>query len=143
MASENYRAPSVAQSSELAEQQVGEVQGDARAKWLEVRGLAAGIVKNLEAFAASPHKAAWCGALDDSLSFADQIEKDAAAALAARQPGAQGTRQDHLLDRRNRLMNSYGNGDREDAAIDVQISEVDAELALIDQRDAAPGVGNG
>ncbi|RLK57477.1 hypothetical protein BCL79_1883 [Stenotrophomonas rhizophila] len=67
-------------------QPVGEVQGDARAKWLEVRGLAAGIVKNLEAFAASPHKAAWCGALDDSLSFADQIEKDAAAALAARQP---------------------------------------------------------
>ncbi len=65
------------------------------------------------------------------------------AALAARQPEAQGTRQDHLLDRRNRLMNSYGNGDREDAAIDVQIAQVDAELALIDQRTAAPGVGNG
>ncbi|MCS4234465.1 hypothetical protein [Stenotrophomonas sp. BIGb0135] len=69
--------------------QVGEVQGDALAQWLEVRGLAAGIVKNLEAFAVSPHKAAWCGALDDSLSFADQIEKDAAAAIAARQPVAQ------------------------------------------------------
>ncbi len=65
-------------------------QGDARTQWLEVRGLAAGIVKNLQAFADSPHKGAWCGALDDALSFADQIEKDAAAAyesiLAARQP---------------------------------------------------------
>lgn len=65
-------------------------QGDARRQWLEVRGLAAGIVKNLQAFADSPHKGAWCGALDDALSFADQIEKDAAAAyesiLAARQP---------------------------------------------------------
>lgn len=67
----------------------------------------------------------------------------AIAALAARHPGAQETRQDHLLDRRNRLMNSYGNGDREDAAIDAQIAQVDAELAPIDQRDAAPGVGNG
>jgi len=74
-------------------QQVGEVQGDERRQWLEIRGLAAGIVKNLKAFAESPHKASWCGALDDSLSFADQIEKDAdaayTAALAARQPGAQ------------------------------------------------------
>lgn len=65
-------------------------QGDARRQWLEVRGLAAGIVKNLQAFADSPHKGAWCGALDDALSFADQIEKDAAAAyesiLAASQP---------------------------------------------------------
>lgn len=65
-------------------------QGDARRQWLEIRGLAAGIVKNLKAFAESPHKAAWCGTLDDSLSFADQIEKNAdaayAAALAARQP---------------------------------------------------------
>lgn len=63
---------------------------DARRQWLEVRGLAAGIVKNLQAFADSPHKGAWCGALDDALSFADQIEKDAAAAyesiLAASQP---------------------------------------------------------
>lgn len=64
--------------------------GDPRRQWLEIRGLASAIVKNLESFAASPHKAAWCGALDDSLTFADQIEKDAAAAyesiLAARQP---------------------------------------------------------
>jgi|GEM_PF-6015921 len=58
-------------------------------------------------------------------------------------PDVQGTRQDHLLDRRNRLMNSYGNGDREDAAVDGQIAQVDAELALIGQRDAAPGMGNG
>ncbi|WP_313447433.1 hypothetical protein [Pseudomonas sp.] len=57
-------------------------------------------------------------------------------------PGA-GPRTDHLLDRRNRLMNSYGNGDREDAAVDAQIAQVDAELALIDQRDAAPVVANG
>ncbi|WP_102789476.1 hypothetical protein [Stenotrophomonas bentonitica] len=57
-------------------------------------------------------------------------------------PDVQGTRQDHLLDRRNRLMNSYGNGDREDAAVDAQIAQVDAELALIAQRDAAPGVGS-
>lgn len=57
-------------------------------------------------------------------------------------PDVQGTRQDHLLDRRNRLMNSYGNGDREDAAVDAQIAQVDAELALIDsQRDEAPGAG--
>jgi hypothetical protein len=55
-------------------------------------------------------------------------------------PGVQGTWKDHLLDRRNRLMNSYGNGDREDAAIDAQIAQVDAELAVIDGRDAAPGV---
>lgn len=65
-------------------------QGDAHRQWLEVRGLAAGIVKNLRAFAESPHKAAWCGALDDALSFAETIEKDAdaayEAALAARQP---------------------------------------------------------
>ncbi|WP_414613944.1 hypothetical protein [Stenotrophomonas muris] len=65
-------------------------QGDARRKWLEVRGLAEGIVKNLRAFADSPNQAAWCGALDDSLSFAETIEKDADAAysagLAARQP---------------------------------------------------------
>lgn len=53
-----------------------------------------------------------------------------------------GSRTDHLLDRRNRLMNSYGNGDREDAALDEQIAKIDAELAD-DQRDAAPGVGNG
>ncbi|HGM6720242.1 TPA: hypothetical protein ACKQC2_001083 [Stenotrophomonas maltophilia] len=57
--------------------------GDARRQWLEIRGLASAIVKNLEAFAASPHKAAWCGALDDSLTFADQIERDAAAAYEA------------------------------------------------------------
>ncbi|MBH1617868.1 hypothetical protein I5U23_08020 [Stenotrophomonas maltophilia] len=67
--------------------------GDARRQWLEVRGLAVGIVKNLQAFADSPHKDAWCGALDDALSFADQIEKDAAAAyeatLAARQPAGE------------------------------------------------------
>ncbi len=65
-------------------------QGDMRRQWLEVRGLAAAIVKNLQAFADSPHKGAWCGALDDSLSFAETIEKDADAAyaayLAARQP---------------------------------------------------------
>ncbi|MEW2984287.1 hypothetical protein AB1A91_12235, partial [Stenotrophomonas maltophilia] len=36
-------------------------QGDARRQWLEIRGLAAAIVKNLQAFADSPHKAAWCG----------------------------------------------------------------------------------
>ena len=58
-------------------------QGDARRQWLEIRGLAAAIVKNLQAFADSPHKAAWCGALDDSLLFADQIEKAAAAAYEA------------------------------------------------------------
>ncbi|TIK70876.1 hypothetical protein E4416_09005 [Stenotrophomonas maltophilia] len=57
--------------------------GDPRRQWLEIRGLASAIVKNLESFAASPHKAAWCGALDDSLTFADQIEKDAAAAYEA------------------------------------------------------------
>ncbi|MBH1749365.1 Lar family restriction alleviation protein [Stenotrophomonas maltophilia] len=58
-------------------------QGDARRQWLEIRGLAAAIVKNLQAFADAPHKAAWCGALDDSLLFADQIEKAAAAAYEA------------------------------------------------------------
>ena len=56
-------------------------------------------------------------------------------------PGA-GSRTDHLLDRRNRLMNSYGNGDREDAALDEQIAKIDAELAG-SQRDVATGVGNG
>jgi hypothetical protein len=56
-------------------------------------------------------------------------------------PDVQRTRQDYLLDRRNWLMNSYGNGDREDAAIDAQSAQVGAELALIDQRDAAPGGG--
>lgn len=56
-------------------------------------------------------------------------------------PGA-GSRTDHLLERRNRLMNSYGNGDREDAALDEQIAKIDAELAG-SQSDAAPGVGNG
>lgn len=48
-----------------------------RGKWFEVRGLAAEVVKNLESFAASQHKAAWCGLLDDSLLFADQIQKQA------------------------------------------------------------------
>ena len=68
-------------------QQVGEVQGDALTPWKEVRTLSAAIVKNLDAFAASPHKAAWCGLLDDSLMFADMIEKS--ASTLARQPEAQ------------------------------------------------------
>ena len=47
-----------------------------RVKWLQVRGLAAGITKNLKAFAEAKPKD-WCGALDDSLDFADLIEKEA------------------------------------------------------------------
>lgn len=47
-----------------------------RVKWLEIRGLAAGITKNLKAFAEAKPKD-WCGALDDSLDFADLIEKEA------------------------------------------------------------------
>ena len=47
-----------------------------RVTWLEVRGLAAGIVKKLNAFAEAKPKD-WCGALDDSLYFAYLIEKEA------------------------------------------------------------------
>ena len=67
---------------------------------------------------------------------------EAVDALIRQRDAAAGpeSRTDHLLDRRNRLMNSYGNSDREDAAIDAQIAQVDAELAVIDRRDAAPGV---
>ena len=39
---------------------------------------------------------------------------------------------EHLEDRRNRLMNSYGNGAREDSAIDAQIARIAADLALLD-----------
>lgn len=116
------------QPAELAEQQVGEVQGDARAQfeaWADDQGFK--LDRTVQG--------------DDYQDLRTQGPWEAwQAALAARQPGAQGTRQDHLLDRRNRLMNSYGNGDREDAAVDAQIAQVDAELAQIDQRDAAPGV---
>ncbi|MDZ5815072.1 hypothetical protein U4I65_08505 [Stenotrophomonas maltophilia] len=59
-----------------------------RVKWFEVRGLAAGIVKNLNSFATSQHKTAWCGLLDDSLLFADQIQKQASTiCTAAAAPG--------------------------------------------------------
>lgn len=47
-----------------------------RVTWLEVRGLAAGIVKKLNAFAEAKPKD-WCGALDDSLDFAYLIEREA------------------------------------------------------------------
>jgi len=62
--------------------------GQERGKWFEVRGLAAGVVKNLESFATSQHKAAWCGLLDDSLLFADQIQKQASTICTT--PPAQG-----------------------------------------------------
>lgn len=65
--------------------QVGGVHRDDRMKWFEVRGLAVSIVRNLESFAASQHKAAWCGLLDDSLMFADQIVKGAATIAARHQ----------------------------------------------------------
>lgn len=49
---------------------------------------------------------------------------------------------DQLQDRRNRLLNSYGNSAHEDAAIDQQIARIDAELAGLQQVEA-PGVDHG
>lgn len=79
--------------------------------------------------------------MEDSRARFERLGRTIEPVFAAGRLG-QSTRTDHLLDRRNRLMNSYGNSAREDAAIDQQIARIDAELAGLQQVEA-PGVDHG